>query len=255
MKKKRVACLDTRFGWGKAGKTAIIRSIPGTDVHFLPMSATHRLLKFGVFELNLDTEELRKFGIPIKLRPQPFRMLALLASHAGQVVAREEIKEQLWGEDTYVDFEHGMNKCVKQIRTALGDDVNKPVYIETVPRHGYRFLAPVVSKTVLAPPPRVKESSSGIPADLAEMIRARLAARKSAAHQAASGVATTGAVAADTAASNATSPDEPAVTTVPATPEPTVAAVRAPERDRRWIIIAGVIIVAVLALAVYWYFR
>ena len=143
------------------------------------MSATHRLLKFGVFELNLDTQELRKFGTPMKLRPQPFRLLALLASRAGQVVTREEIQEQLWGGDTYVDFEHGMNKCVKQIRTALGDDVSKPVYIETVPRQGYRFLAPVVAKTVLAPAPRVKESSSGIPADLAEMIRARLAARKS----------------------------------------------------------------------------
>src|SRR5580704_5886726 len=143
------------------------------------MSATHRLLKFGVFELNLDTQELRKFGTVIKLRPQPFRLLAQLAEHAGQVVTREEIQEQLWGEDTYVDFEHGMNKCVKQIRTALGDDVNKPVYIETVPRQGYRFLAPVVAKTVLAPAARVKESSSGIPADLAEMIRTRLAARKS----------------------------------------------------------------------------
>jgi len=143
------------------------------------MSATHRLLKFGVFELNLDTQELRKFGTQMKLPPQPFRLLALLASRAGQVVTREEIQEQLWGEDTYVDFEHGMNKCVKQIRTALGDDVGKPVYIETIPRQGYRFLAPVVSKTVLAPAPRVRESSSGIPADLAEMIRARMAARKS----------------------------------------------------------------------------
>jgi len=217
------------------------------------MSATHRLLKFGVFELNLDTEELRKFGIPIKLRPQPLRMLALLASRAGQVVPREEIKEQLWGEDTYVDFEHGMNKCVKQIRTALGDDVNKPVYIETVPRHGYRFLAPVVSKTVLAPPPRVKESSSGIPADLAEMIRARLAARKSAVQQAATGVATT----------------EPTVP--PATPLPVTEAAVVPEqaagepadtaetqssdRDWRWIIFGAIIVVAVIAVAIFWHFR
>ena len=223
---------------------------PRTDVRVFRMSATHRLLKFGVFELNLDTEELRKFGIPIKLRPQPFRMLALLASHAGQVVAREEIKEQLWGEETYVDFEHGMNKCVKQIRTALGDDVNKPVYIETVPRHGYRFLAPVVSKTVLAPPPRVKESSSGIPADLAEMIRARLAARKSAAHQAASG-----AVATSDPLPGATPTAEPAIATVAATPEPAAAAVPAPERDWRWVIVAAVILVAVIATVLYWPLR
>src|SRR6478735_6616530 len=104
------------------------------------MSATHRLLRFGVFQLNLDTEELYKFGTRIKLRPQPFRLLALLASRSGQIVTREEIKNQLWGEDTYVDFEHGMNKCIKQIRTVLGDDVSKAIYIETVPRHGYRFL-------------------------------------------------------------------------------------------------------------------
>jgi len=212
------------------------------------MSGTHRLLKFGVFELNLDTEELRKFGTLIKLRPQPFRMLALLASHAGQVVAREEIKDQLWGEDTYVDFEHGMNKCVKQIRTALGDDVNKPVYIETVPRHGYRFLAPVVAKTVLAPPPRVKESSSGIPADLAEMIRARLAARKSAKHAAAGAPILSTAVPAETVATAPTLVAQPAPTLVPA-------AVPAPERHWGRIALLAVIIVAIAILALYWHFR
>jgi DNA-binding winged helix-turn-helix (wHTH) protein len=209
------------------------------------MSATHRLLKFGVFELNLDTQELRKFGTTLKLRPQPFRLLALLAEHAGQVVTREEIQEQLWGEDTYVDFEHGMNKCVKQIRTALGDDVNKPVYIETIPRQGYRFLAPVVSKTVLAPAPRVKESSSGIPADLAEMIRARMAARKSGARQSA------------TAAAAPATPGEPAVA-----PSEAVAAAelpsapqQAPDRDWRWIVIAVLIIAVLLALGIYLYLR
>ncbi len=199
------------------------------------MSATHRLLKFGVFELNLDTQELRKFGTVIKLRPQPFRLLALLASHAGQVVTREEIQEQLWGEDTYVDFEHGMNKCVKQIRTALGDDVNKPVYIETVPRQGYRFLVPVVAKTVLAPAARVKESSSGIPADLAEMIRARLAARKSGATQ-------------------------PPVTAVVTPAEAAVAAElsaepQARDRDWRWLALGAVVLALFVALAIYAYLR
>lgn len=216
------------------------------------MSATHRLLKFGVFELNLDTEELRKFGIPVKLRPQPFRMLALLASHAGQVVTREEIKEQLWGEEeTYVDFEHGMNKCVKQIRTALGDDANKPVYIETVPRHGYRFLAPVVAKTVLAPPPRVKESSSGIPADLAEMIRARLAARKSAAHQGAGGTVVAGTAVPNAAVPNGAPAAEPAAIASQAP----AASLPEPERDRRWLILVAVIIVVIGILAIYWYLR
>src|ERR1700733_7995667 len=98
------------------------------------MRATHRLLRFGVFELNLDTEELRKLGTIIRLRPQPFQLLALLASHSGQVVTREEIQQQLWGDDTYVDFENGMNRCIKQIREVLGDDTDKPIYIETLPR-------------------------------------------------------------------------------------------------------------------------
>ncbi len=207
------------------------------------MSATHRLLKFGVFELNLDTEELRKFGTPIKLRPQPFRLLALLASCSGQVITREEIKEQLWGEDTYVNFEHGMNKCIKQIRTALSDNANKPVYIETVPRHGYRFLAPVVAKTVLAPPPRVKESSSGIPADLAEMIRARLAARKSGAVASQSTVAEGTSVVVDSPAADPPVADPP----IPVPPART--------RDSRWIILLAAIVVGLLAASLYWYFR
>ena len=126
------------------------------------MGTTHKLLRFGVFELNLDTEELRKAGTILKMAPQPFQLLAMLANHAGQVVTREEIKEQLWGADTYVDFEQGMNRCIKQIRTVLADNADNPLYIETLPRRGYRFLAPVVSKNVLAPAPNVIKSSSGV---------------------------------------------------------------------------------------------
>ena len=101
------------------------------------------LLRFGVFELNLVTEELRKFGTPIKLAPQPFKVLALLASQSGQVVTREQIQLQVWGAETFVDFEQGMNHCIKQIRNALIDDADAPRYIETLPRRGYRFIAPV----------------------------------------------------------------------------------------------------------------
>jgi tetratricopeptide (TPR) repeat protein/DNA-binding winged helix-turn-helix (wHTH) protein/TolB-like protein len=101
------------------------------------------LLRFGVFELNLVTEELRKFGTPIKIAPQPFKVLALLASQAGQIVTREQIQLQLWGEETYVDFEQGLNHCIKQIRYALNDTPETPRYIETLPRRGYRFVAPV----------------------------------------------------------------------------------------------------------------
>jgi len=126
------------------------------------LSATQPLLRFGVFELELDTGRLRRSGTVIKLPPQSFRLLVLLASHAGQVVTREEIQTQLWGEETFVDFEHGVNKCINQIRTALNDNTDKPLYVETLPRRGYRFLAPVVSKTVEAPAPRITESESGV---------------------------------------------------------------------------------------------
>ena len=125
------------------------------------MSATQKLLRFGVFELNLDTEELSKSGIGVKLPPQPLKLLVLLASHAGQVVARDEIQQQLWAGETFVDFEHGVNKCINQIRTALGDDADRPLYIETLPRRGYRFVAPVLSKTIPAPQPKMIESDSG----------------------------------------------------------------------------------------------
>ena len=104
------------------------------------------VLRFGVFELDLVTEELRKFGTPIKLPPQPFKVLALLASQSGQVVTREQIQFQVWGEETYVDFEQGMNHCIKQIRNALSDTADTPRYIETLPRRGYRFIAPVEAR-------------------------------------------------------------------------------------------------------------
>jgi len=126
------------------------------------VSATQELVRFGVFELNVTTEELRKSGTLIRLAPQPLKLLVLLARRSGQVVSREEIQQSLWGGETYVDFEQGMNHCVKQIRTALSDSAETPLYVETVPRRGYRFLAPVVTKTIPAPPPRVVESQSGI---------------------------------------------------------------------------------------------
>ena len=126
------------------------------------VGATQDLIRFGVFELNVTTEELRKSGTLIRLAPQPLKLLALLARRSGQVVTREEIQQTLWGGETYVDFEQGMNHCVKQIRNALSDSADTPLYIETVPRRGYRFLAPVVTKRIPAPPPRVVESQSGI---------------------------------------------------------------------------------------------
>ncbi len=98
---------------------------------------------FGPFELDAAAGELRKAGILIKLQPQPFRLLLLLAKRAGAVVTREEIQTCLWSESTFVDFEHGINFSINQIRGALADSADEPRYIETLQRRGYRFIATV----------------------------------------------------------------------------------------------------------------
>jgi len=100
-------------------------------------------LCFGPFELNPASSELRKSGILIKLQPQPFRLLLLLAERSGTVVTREEIQRCLWTESTFVDFDHGINFSINQIRSALADNAEKPRFVETLPRRGYRFIASV----------------------------------------------------------------------------------------------------------------
>jgi TolB-like protein/DNA-binding winged helix-turn-helix (wHTH) protein/Tfp pilus assembly protein PilF len=100
---------------------------------------------FGPFKLDAAAGELRKGGTLVKLQPQPLRILLLLAERAGTVVTREEIQRCLWSESTFVDFEHGINFSINQIRCALADDAEKPRYIETLPRRGYRFIANVES--------------------------------------------------------------------------------------------------------------
>ena len=99
--------------------------------------------RFGAFELDASSGELRKSGVPIKLRLQAVQVLLILAECAGQIVTREEIRRRLWSDDTFVDFERSINFCVNQIRAALGDDAEKPRYVETLTRRGYRFIAPV----------------------------------------------------------------------------------------------------------------
>ena len=100
-------------------------------------------LRFEPFELDVAAAELRKAGRPVRLQPQPARILALLAANAGRLVTREEIRAQIWSGDTFVDFEQGLNYCIAQIRTALGDDPKSPKYVETLQRRGYRFVANV----------------------------------------------------------------------------------------------------------------
>jgi TolB-like protein/DNA-binding winged helix-turn-helix (wHTH) protein/Tfp pilus assembly protein PilF len=101
------------------------------------------VIRFDNFELELRSGELRRDGATIKLQPQPFRTLAFLADRAGQVVTREEIQREIWGDETFVDYEQGVNFLIRQIRAALGDDAKAPRFIETLPRRGYRFIAPV----------------------------------------------------------------------------------------------------------------
>src|ERR1700757_3890147 len=113
-------------------------------------------LLFGVFELDLRAGELRKHGMRVRLQEQPFRVLAMLLEHPGEVVTREELQKKLWPADTFVDFDHGLNKAISKIREALGDSAESPRFVETVARHGYRFLAEVKSAdaaTVGSPEP------------------------------------------------------------------------------------------------------
>ncbi len=99
--------------------------------------------RFGPFEVHVGARELSKGGTKIKLRGQPYLILEVLLSRAGEVVTREEIRAKLWPADTFVDFEHGLNTSVKKLRQVLCDSAEDPRYIETVPRLGYRFVAPV----------------------------------------------------------------------------------------------------------------
>jgi DNA-binding winged helix-turn-helix (wHTH) protein/Flp pilus assembly protein TadD len=98
-------------------------------------------IRFGIFELDVETGELWKRGRKLKLPPKPVRVLALLASSPGQLVTRENIRSELWGNDVFVDFEQGLNFSIRKIRAVLGDSVKKPRFIETLPRRGYRFIA------------------------------------------------------------------------------------------------------------------
>jgi TolB-like protein/DNA-binding winged helix-turn-helix (wHTH) protein/Tfp pilus assembly protein PilF len=113
------------------------------------MDKTAVTSRFGPFELRPRARELYKHGVKVRLRPQPFQVLHILVEHPGEVVTREELHKQLWPSDTFVDFEHGLNTSVKELRGVLGDSATEPRYIETLPRLGYRLIVPV---DVDAPP-------------------------------------------------------------------------------------------------------
>src|SRR6266436_1223729 len=107
------------------------------------MRTASGVLRFGVFEVDLRTGELRRQGLRLKLPSQSFQVLGLLLEHPGELVTREELREKLWPADTFVDFDHGVNAAVNRLREALGDSAESPMFVETLPRRGYRFIVPV----------------------------------------------------------------------------------------------------------------
>ncbi|HKS97128.1 MAG TPA: winged helix-turn-helix domain-containing protein, partial [Terriglobia bacterium] len=110
----------------------------------MPDNSTPRqIVHFGVFAVDLKAGELRKHGLKVRLPEQPFQILRMLLARPGDVVLREEIQQQLWSDDTVVEFDHSINAAIKRLRQALGDDAERPLYVETIPRRGYRFIAPL----------------------------------------------------------------------------------------------------------------
>ena len=102
-------------------------------------------LQFGDFELDVLSGKLRREGRPVKIQPQPLRVLGVLLEQPGEIVSRESLRARIWGTSTFVEFDQGLNYCIRQIRLALGDEASEPAYIETLPKQGYRFIAPIAS--------------------------------------------------------------------------------------------------------------
>jgi cholera toxin transcriptional activator len=112
-----------------------------------------RLLRFGVFEVDLAAGELRKNGRRIRLQEQPFQVLVALLENAGRVVTREDLRQEIWPAHTFVDFDHSLNTAVNKIRESLGDSASSPRFVETLARRGYRFVAPVDGARASSPAP------------------------------------------------------------------------------------------------------
>ncbi len=121
-----------------------------------------RRYRFGVFEADAGTGELRRQGVRIKLNAQPFQVLLLLMDRPGQVLTREEISRELWSDGTFVDYEHGVNSAVNRIREALGDTAGNSRFVETLARRGYRFIAPIERIDISDDPPPVAFDSASL---------------------------------------------------------------------------------------------
>jgi DNA-binding winged helix-turn-helix (wHTH) protein len=116
--------------------------------------------RFGVYEVDLRAGEVRKSGVRIKLQEQPFQVLVLLLRCSPSVVSREELRKSLWDEDTFVEFDHGLSNAVSRIREALSDSVDNARFIETLPKRGYRFIAPMESLGEAPPRPALADEAT-----------------------------------------------------------------------------------------------
>ena len=133
------------------------------------------MVRFGVFEVDLATGELRKSGKRIRLQEQPFQVLVTLLENAGRIVTRDDLRQKIWPADTFVDFDHSLNTAVNKIRESLGDSATSPRFIETLARRGYRFIAPVdgagaVLSAGQETPPQVTFSHPTVPAASEEIL-------------------------------------------------------------------------------------
>jgi len=119
-----------------------------------------RRVRFGLFDFDPESGELRREGIPVRLQPQPAGVLAYLLARPGEIVTREALREAIWGSETFVDFDRGLNFCVAQIRAALGDTAESPRFIRTLPKRGYQFIAPVEAASPTPAPDRAAPPAS-----------------------------------------------------------------------------------------------
>src|SRR6202142_4738919 len=127
-------------------------------------ASSGRRVRSGLFEIDLSSSELYKGGRKVPLQEQPFRVLAMLLERPGEVVTRQELQARLWPADTYVGFDEGLNTAIRKLRTAFGDSAGNPRFIETLPRRGYRFIAPVTETTTASGVSAVA-NVAGIPED------------------------------------------------------------------------------------------
>jgi len=136
-----------------------------------------RVVRFGVFEVDLEQRELRRSGLRVRLQDQPFQLLAALLERPGEIVTREELRSELWRGDTFVDFDHSLNAAIKRLRDALGDSAENPRFVETVARRGYRFIAPVNGRAIpVTRKIRIRDRHVGLMAGVGVAFFAALAA-------------------------------------------------------------------------------